>query len=121
MLRQVHPPPRGGQTTDPPQRRKGARSASLFLTPDEARHTRAAARAAARAYGGADVLAAVLGVPIRKVREATRPNGRPMSGTFAIRLAKVAGLSVEAVITGKLGEAGRCATCGHRIGEGGAS
>ena len=119
MLRQVHPPPRGGQGIDPPRRRKGARSVSLLLTAEEMRHVRAAARAACRAYGGADVLAAVMGVPIQTMHGATIPSAcRPLSGTFAIRLAAAAGISVEAVLTGKLNAAGRCPTCGHRAGDG---
>ena len=114
MLRLVQPAPAGqGLRT-----RKGRRQApSLSLTTEEARHLRATLKNAVRAYGGAPVLASVMGVPLSTIHQASSPK-RLTSGTFAIRLAKAAGVSVESVLTGALNAAGRCATCGHRAGDG---
>ena len=114
MLRLLRPDT-PGQGTDPPKRRKGSRSPSLFLTPDEARHVRAALTATARAYGGMDVLATVLGVPVGTLYNLASASKCP-SGILAIRLAAAASMTVEAVLSGKLTEAGRCPTCGAKKG-----
>lgn len=116
MLRLVHPA-REGQGTDPPARRKGSKPAALYLTAEETRHTRAALRNTARAYGGRDVLALVMGVPLVTLQRAGTARRR-LSGTFAIRLAKAAGIAVEAVLTGAMNATGRCPTCSHRAGAG---
>jgi DNA-binding phage protein len=118
MLRLAHPAPRG-QGTDPPARRKWTRAPALSFTAEETRHIHAALRNAARAYGGMDVLATVLGMPVKSLYQAANPRRRP-SGILAIRLAAAAGISVEAMLGGKLGEAGRCTTCGHRAAGGAA-
>jgi hypothetical protein len=86
-----------------------------MLNPDEARHVRAALAATARAYGGADVLAAAMGVPVATLHSAA--GRRCPSGVLAIRLAAAAGMTVEAVLSGKLTEAGRCPSCGSRVGD----
>ena len=112
MLRLIHPQ-QGGQSTRPS---KGRRSAALHLTPEEAQHLRAAIRNVARAYGGMDVLAAVVGAPVTTFRKALSRRRRP-SGILAIRVAQAAGMSVAALLTGQLADAGRCAACGSRIGE----
>lgn len=112
MLRLL-PKPGEGQGTDPPKRRKGTRSRSLSLTADEVRHMRAALKNITRAYGGRDVLALVMGVPADTLSNAM---GRRPSGTFALRLARAAGVSVESILTGSFTAAGRCPTCGHRAG-----
>jgi hypothetical protein len=116
MLRLVHPAP-GGQGTDPPARRKGARSSALSLTAEEARHVRAALKNMARAYGSMPVLAGILGVPVDTLYNLSKPTERP-SGVLVIRLAAAAGISVEAILTGALTSAGRCPACGHRAGAG---
>jgi hypothetical protein len=108
-------PPEEGQATRPPQ---GCRPAALFLTADEARHLRAAIKNAARAYGGMDVLASVIGVPTATLRRFTGDKGRHPPGVLAIRVAKAAGMRVEAVLGPALNEAGRCSSCGSRIGAG---
>ncbi len=114
MLRLVHPA-REGQ--DLPMRRKGHKPAALTLTPEETRHVRAAIRNAARACGGRDVLATALNVPRKTVYEFCK-SSRTISGTFAIRLARVMGVSVESILSGTVTDASRCATCGHRPGTG---
>jgi hypothetical protein len=114
MLRIVHPPAEGGQVTRPP---KGRRSAALSLTAEEVRHLRAATRNAVRAYGSASALAAVVGVPAHTIHTVTAAKGPRPSGTLAIRIAKAAGMSVEAIIGPALNEAGRCTSCGARVGD----
>jgi hypothetical protein len=113
MLRIVHPADHG---QDPP-RRKGSRSAALLLTEEEVRHLRTATRNVVRAYGGADVLASVLGVPVSTVHNVTGDKGQRPSGTLAIRIAKAAGMYVEALFSAQLSEAGRCSACGSRVGD----
>ena len=115
MLRLVHPAP-AGQGTDPPKRRRGSRSAALGLTPEEVRHVRAVLRNTARAYGGLDCLSTVMGVPTDTLEGVLYRRKHLPSGTLAIRLACAAGLSVEVVLSGALNPAGRCPTCGHRVG-----
>ncbi|MEO7329842.1 MAG: helix-turn-helix domain-containing protein [Minicystis sp.] len=116
MLRLVHPQREGKDPLS--ARRKGTKPAALTLTREEQRHVRAALRNVARAYGGPDVLAIVLEVPRATVYGFCKARST-ISGTFAIRLARAAGVSVEAVLTGSVVTAGRCVTCGHRPGAGG--
>lgn len=119
MLRLVHPAPRG-QGTDPSiRRRKGTKPIALTLTREEQRHVRAALRNTARAYGGNDVLALVLDVPRLTLHGFLKSN-RTISGTFAIRLAKAAGVSVEALLSGTVADTSKCPTCGARFQIGGA-
>lgn len=111
MLRLVPPP--GAQGQDPPARRRRGPSPALSLTIDESRHLRAAIVNAARAYGSHPCLAAAMGIPV-----STLYNRKRHSAALALRLAAAAGISVEAVLGGKLSAAGRCAACGHRAGDG---
>lgn len=113
ILRLVRPSGQKGHR--PP---KGRHSAALSLTDDEVLHLRAATRNAVRAYGGIDVLASVIGVPTCAIYNLTATKGHRPSGTFAIRLAQAAGMSIAAVLghNGALTEAGRCKACGARIG-----
>ena len=104
MLRLVHPA-REGQSTRPS---KGRHAPALRLTPEEGRHVRAALVNTARAYGGVAVLAQVIGVPAQTLWRHTGPRGLQPSGMLAIRLAKAAGMSTEAILTGQLTPAGRC-------------
>jgi hypothetical protein len=92
MLRLAHPAP-SGQGTDPPKRRKGYPAPALSLTADEARAVRAAARNIARTYGSLRKLAAALGVNPNAL---TAKKG-PGPG-LAIALARVSGMSVDAVL-----------------------
>jgi hypothetical protein len=114
MLRLVHPA-REGQ--DPPKRRKGNRTPALSLTHEECQHVRAALRNAARACGGNKALALALGIPAGSMHNFRLRKYR-LSGTFAIRLAKVMGVSVESILSGAMADASRCETCGHRPGTG---
>jgi len=115
MLRLVHPAPEGQA---PARRRKGIRSAALILSTEETRHLRVAIRNAARAYGTLACLADAIGVPVHTIEQALYRKGKGPSGVLAIRVARAAGVAVETVLTGALNAAGRCATCGHRAGDG---
>lgn len=93
MLTLVHPP-RGGNGGSPPSRRKGIPSASLSLTPDEARAVRVAARNIARQHFGTIAkLAAALGVDPGGLTKKRRP-----SAGLAVALARVSGMTVDAVL-----------------------
>ena len=117
MLRLVHPRPEG-QGSRTSKGRRPRPSPSLLLSDEEVRHVRAAVRNTARAYGGIAVLADVMGVPPDTISGVLTSRKHRASGTFAIRLARAAGASVEAILTGAISEATRCTTCGHRLGTG---
>lgn len=105
-LRLVHPAPRG-QGTRPPAGRK---SPHLYPTRDERRRIRAVERNIARAYGGRDVLASVMGVSpdtLNNIRRGT-------SYGIAVLLARAGGISVEQVLSGRPHVAGACALCGRK-------
>ena len=103
-------PPSGGQPTDPliainppddgaPEPR--TRASALRLTAEEAAHLRVAVRKVARAMGGFKRLSVMMEIPPSTVYHAARPNGRA-SAAFAVRLAAVAKIPVEVLLTGKL-------------------
>ncbi len=117
MLRLVHPAP-AGQGPGMSKVRRPRPFPSLRLSDEEVRHVRAAVRNTARAYGGIAVLAEVMGVPVDTLYGVLSKAKHRASGTFAIRLARAAGLSLEAILTGAISAAGRCDTCGHRVGAG---
>jgi hypothetical protein len=102
MLRLVHPAP-GGQGSGAPARRKGSRSPALMFTPEEARAVRTCLKNTATRYGGFDVLAAAMGVPVDCLYQAAgNKRCRRPSGILAIRLAAAAGITVEAMLSAKL-------------------
>ena len=117
MLILVHPRPEG-QGSGASKGRRPRPSPALVLSDDEVRHVRAAVRNIARAYGGNAVLADVMGVPADTISGVITSRKHRASGTFAIRLARAAGASAEAILTGAISEATRCNTCGHRVGAG---
>lgn len=119
MLRVV-PAPSEGQAPAPSKRRRWARADSLCLTTDEHRHLGATLRNLRWAYGSWGCLAKVIGCPVQTVRHAATRSGKG-SAILAVRAAKAGGVSVESVLSGVLGVAGKCSTCGHRLATGGAS
>jgi hypothetical protein len=111
MLRLAHPAG-GGQGPDPPTRRKGSRPAALSFSPEEAHNVRTAIRGAARTFGGLAALARKIGVRSNAL------HGRRMPGPgLALAVARVAGLSLDAMIAGKLTDAGKCPSCGAKRAE----
>jgi hypothetical protein len=111
-LRLVHPAPEG----QGPRLPRGRRSAALSLTADETRHFRASLRNIVRAYGGYDVLADVVGVPMATLQQALYKRRRCPSAALAYRVAQAAGMTMEAIVGPALNEAGRCNACGSRVG-----
>lgn len=97
MLRIVHPAPRG-QGTDPPTRRKHRPAPSLFLTAEEGRHLRAAARNIARQRSGTmAALARELGL---EASAFSRKRGG--SPGLAVALWRLTGVSLDELLRGKL-------------------
>ena len=105
-LRLVHPAPQG-QGTRPS---KGRKSPALYPTPDERARIRAAVRNLARAYGGYDVLAAVMGVSASALQTIRRKT----SYAVAVLVARAAGAPVETILRPGVADAGRCALCGRK-------
>ena len=116
MLRLVHPRPEVQGSRTP--KRKGRKAPALFLTPDERRHLRVALQNLRRAFGTWACLADAMGVRVNILLDAAHSRNPQGSPALAIRAAKVSGMTVEAILTGTLSAAGRCETCGHRIGDG---
>ena len=83
-----------GQGTDPPKRRRGVPSPALMLTDTEARAVRAAIANVARTFGSKRKLAAALGVDAGSLSKTTHRPGPAL----AIALARVSGMSVDAVL-----------------------
>lgn len=106
MLRLVHPASAGNERTPPP-RRRGFPAVSLSLTEEEARHVRAAIRGAARTYGSLRRLAEALGVEPGVLTKKSLPHPG-----LALALARVTKLSLDAMLAGKLTDAGTCHACG---------
>ena len=116
MLRLVHPAPEGQGSRTP----KGGRrySDGFYLTPDEKRHLRAALHNLRRAYGTWPCLADAMGVKLKALARAASERNPSGSPALALRAARAGGMSVEAVLSGTLSAAGRCETCGSRLGDG---
>ncbi|MDI1435452.1 helix-turn-helix domain-containing protein [Polyangium sorediatum] len=96
---QENDPPCPPDPSETPRRRK---SGALMLSDDEAKAVRIAVRKLRRAFGSFNALAARLNMPANTVRRIANPKGTPPTGTFAIRLAAVAGVPVEVLLGGKL-------------------
>src|SRR4051794_14572676 len=110
-MRHLHVVPPGGQGTDPPKRRKYTRSSALLLTHDERRHLRVALHNLRRSLGTWPKVATALGVSQSVVAQSACKNAFKGSAVLAVRVAHASGLSVEAVLSGTIGEAGRCTSC----------
>ncbi len=93
---------------------KRATSPALSLTPQESNRVRAAIRTLKRAYGGYDVLAAVMGVKAITL-ESIIWRRSPGSYGIAVLLARAAGVSVESLLS-PLASVEVCPTCGARKG-----
>ena len=102
-MEHVHGPPAAGQELDPPDSRSRPRADALKLSAAEAHAVRVALRRIAAARGGFVALSVAMGVPTNTLYHAANPKnrGRP-TGTFAIRLAAVAGVPVEVLLGGKV-------------------
>jgi len=105
MLRLVHPAPQGKEKRTRNLRRLPSRSP----TAEEQQRIHAALRNIARAYGGCDVLAEVMGVS-----ESTLHHRQTRSYGFAFLLARAAGIPVEQLLSGQPHVVGACALCGRK-------
>ncbi len=108
MLHLVHPEPQG----QAPVRRRRQPSGVLSLTLPEHRNLRQALLNLRLRFGGWDVLAAVMAVPIATVAGAAGRSLKAGSPGLALRAARAAGSTVEAILSGKLTPAGACPHCG---------
>lgn len=112
MLRLVKPPTEG----EGARPSRGRRRVTIYsLTSDESRHLRTALQNLRWAYGSWSCLAAVMDVSA-KVLSLVASGRRPGSPGLALRAAQAAGMHVETLLTGTLTSAGRCPTCGSRVG-----
>jgi hypothetical protein len=59
-----------------------------------------------------------MGVKINAISRAARERDPMGSPALAFRAARVGGMSVEAVLSGKLSPVGQCEACGSRLGHG---
>ena len=94
-------PGAAGQGIDPPAKVSRPRADTLKLSPEEAQRVRVAIVKIARASGGFVALAVKLGVSTNTVYHSANPKRRP-SLAFAVRLAAVAKVPVDALLSGKL-------------------
>lgn len=101
-LRLVHPKP--PQTPKKKERPHGSR---LFTTEEHGR-LRAALRAAARAMGTQECLADAMRVSFATIKAAAR---KGVSAALAIRLARVLGVPLEALLRAPT-DATKCVSCG---------
>lgn len=106
MLRLVHPAPKGKVSARP----KYQRNPALVPTAEEQDRIRAAIRHLAAAYGGRDVLAEVMGVPIKNLSAVRRTK----SFALAILLARAAGVPVEQILRPGVQDAGKCPVCARK-------
>ncbi len=107
MLRLVHPAPPAQ-----PRPRKHHPAAALFLTGEEARHAKAALRNLCLRHGW-KALAEAMGVPLVTLHAATSARSRPTLMLY-YRAAQAAKVSLEALLSGKVGLADRCPSCGGK-------
>ena len=107
MLRLVHPAP-AGKGTRPSSRRL---SSALFPTADERTRIKAALTNLRRAYGGWDVLAAVMRVGVKTIEGARAGK----SYAVAVLAARAAGVTVEEILSPGVRDA-RCCALGGRKG-----
>jgi hypothetical protein len=83
---------------------------SSDLTQDEQKNARAAIRFLAKRHGTYAKLAKAMGANLGTVRAATQRG--IVSAGIALRVARVAGVSVEDVLGGRFPVAGACPLCG---------
>lgn len=82
------------------------------LTSQEQAHVRAALRFLHRRCGGWEALAKAL--QVNRLTLAHAGNGSPPSANLAVRAARLAGVSVDDVLTVRYPAPGTCPCCGHR-------
>lgn len=89
--------------------RKGAKLAKL--NPDELAHARYALRHTRAHYGSSEAMADALGVSRTTVAQSA--GSYPLSINLVVRLARLVGVSMDAILTGEWPEPRKCPTCGQ--------
>ncbi len=111
-LRLVPAPGQGADPSAAPKKKK--RHAIPPLTPEESGRLRSAIRNLYKQFGSSwSCLAAVLDVSGSALKCIASGRHRGSAGV-ALRVARVAGISVEALLSG-LADAGKCSTCGQKM------
>jgi hypothetical protein len=85
------------------------------LPPDEQANVKAALRVLRVRHGTWVVLGRMLKLHPKTLERMLGRKGKPVPG-LAIRLARLAGCSVEDVLSGAFARAAVCPTCGHTVG-----
>ncbi len=85
---------------------------SSDLTPEEQANAKAALRFLATRLGSGAKLAAAMGSNLAAVRHASKKRGAVSAG-IALRVARVAGVPLEDVLSGAWPKAGACPHCGR--------
>jgi hypothetical protein len=97
---------------DKPIRWRRETSQRTDLTPEEQTNVRKALDVLRVRLGGAQALAKALGVTFRRLDNWLRKVGRP-NAAAALYASRVAGVSVEDILTGRFPVAGACPLCGR--------
>lgn len=105
MLRLV-PPHVEGQESRPSFRR--------ILTKQESSRVRVVMRTLRHGHGGWDVIAQMTGYTVKTLQCAAYHSNRPVSASLALQIAKIAGVPLEHLMSGKPREVGACPTCGRK-------
>ena len=92
-----------------PSRRSSLTTPALILTEAETRHARLAIQGVMRAFGGARALARAVGVKPRALSKRSRPGPG-----LVIAVARIAGISLDAMLAGHLTGTGICIACGGK-------
>lgn len=92
----------------------------LDLTPEEQDHVRLALRFLHRRAGGWRVLSHAIGFARHSLTK-VRGGEKGVSPRMLIRVAKLAGVPVDDILTGKFPPQGTCPNCGHYAKVGGNS
>jgi len=93
---------------------KGSKARLDDLDAEQRKNVMAALRAIIAELGDARAVARAIGVNDWTVRRVARGECKPSAG-LAVRLAKLAGVSVEDVLSGRLAQERVCPSCGQLI------
>lgn len=83
------------------------------LSPLEEAHVRRALRVLKRRYGGWQPLCEALRMRLKSLERMVSGRDRPVAPGVAIRVARLAGVPVDDVLSGAFPRAGACPTCGR--------
>jgi hypothetical protein len=95
-----------------PRKKRWLRESADSLTPEETDNVRIALRALKMQHGTWNGVARALGVDYRSVSKPMETGRRPTAG-LAVRVAKLVGVTVDAVLRGEWPGFKPCPTCGR--------